>query len=112
MVVGGVLSSWHSQCKTLPSASVAKLEFFYEGGRKRIYPKISIEPGVENIYTQKFLYENYIYNTTGRKVRGGGWSGAPPGPIKASPLISMIIQSQSRPENVTKRNYIHIILNI
>ncbi|MFS8027669.1 hypothetical protein Hanom_Chr16g01501441 [Helianthus anomalus] len=39
---------------------------------RHIYPKISIEPGVENIYTQKFLYENYIYNTTGRKVRGVG----------------------------------------
>ncbi|MFS7925115.1 hypothetical protein Hanom_Chr04g00280761 [Helianthus anomalus] len=42
------------------------------GGRKRIYPKISIEPGVENVYTQKFLYENYIYNTTERKVWGVG----------------------------------------
>ncbi|MFS7907747.1 hypothetical protein Hanom_Chr01g00074951 [Helianthus anomalus] len=42
------------------------------GGRKRIYPKISIEPGVENVYTQKFIYENYIYNTTERKVRGVG----------------------------------------
>ncbi|KAJ0896482.1 hypothetical protein HanRHA438_Chr08g0335151 [Helianthus annuus] len=28
------------------------------------YPKISIEPGVENLYTQKFLYGSYIYNTT------------------------------------------------
>ncbi|MFS8002298.1 hypothetical protein Hanom_Chr13g01200491 [Helianthus anomalus] len=42
------------------------------GGRKCIYLKISIEPGVENVYTQKFLYENYIYNTTKRKVRGVG----------------------------------------
>ncbi|MFS7957885.1 hypothetical protein Hanom_Chr07g00671671 [Helianthus anomalus] len=40
------------------------------GGRKCIYPKNSIEPGVENVYTQKFLYENYIYNTTKRKVQG------------------------------------------
>ncbi|MFS7991854.1 hypothetical protein Hanom_Chr12g01075471 [Helianthus anomalus] len=54
------------------------------GGRKSIYLKISIELGVKNIYTPKFLYENYIYNTTGRKVRG---SGAPPDPFKASPLI-------------------------
>ncbi|MFS7900128.1 hypothetical protein Hanom_Chr00s096330g01801451 [Helianthus anomalus] len=42
------------------------------GGRKRIYPKISIESGLENVYTQKFIYENYIYNTTERKVRGVG----------------------------------------
>ncbi|MFS7975772.1 hypothetical protein Hanom_Chr10g00884641 [Helianthus anomalus] len=41
-------------------------------GRKRIWPKISIEPGVKNVYIQKFLYENYIYNTTKRKVRGVG----------------------------------------
>ncbi|MFS7955922.1 hypothetical protein Hanom_Chr07g00648461 [Helianthus anomalus] len=50
---------------------MAKLDVFDrgEGGRKRIYQKNSIEPGVENIYTQKILYENYIYNTTERKVR-------------------------------------------
>ncbi|MFS8009463.1 hypothetical protein Hanom_Chr14g01285041 [Helianthus anomalus] len=42
------------------------------GGRKRMYPKISIEPGVENVYTQKFMYENYIYITTERKVRRVG----------------------------------------
>ncbi|MFS7950676.1 hypothetical protein Hanom_Chr07g00585961 [Helianthus anomalus] len=42
------------------------------GGRKRIYPKFSIEPRVENVYTQKNLYENYIYNTTERKVRRVG----------------------------------------
>ncbi|MFS8025587.1 hypothetical protein Hanom_Chr16g01476861 [Helianthus anomalus] len=27
---------------------------------------------VANVYTQKFLYENYIYNNTERKVRGVG----------------------------------------
>ncbi|MFS8014768.1 hypothetical protein Hanom_Chr15g01348381 [Helianthus anomalus] len=37
-----------------------------------MYPKISIEPGVKNVYTQKILYENRIYNTTERKVRGVG----------------------------------------
>ncbi|MFS7920242.1 hypothetical protein Hanom_Chr03g00222191 [Helianthus anomalus] len=42
------------------------------GGRKRIYPKNSIEPGVERVYTQNFLYENHIYNTTERKIRGVG----------------------------------------
>ncbi|MFS8017056.1 hypothetical protein Hanom_Chr15g01375771 [Helianthus anomalus] len=42
------------------------------GGRKRIYQKISIEPGIENVYTQKFLYENYIYNTINRKVQRVG----------------------------------------
>ncbi|MFS7916225.1 hypothetical protein Hanom_Chr02g00174621 [Helianthus anomalus] len=28
--------------------------------------------GVENVYIQKFIYENYINNTTERKVRGVG----------------------------------------
>ncbi|MFS7969602.1 hypothetical protein Hanom_Chr09g00811151 [Helianthus anomalus] len=66
--------------------TVAKLDVFdgEGGGRKTYIPKISIESGGQKrIYIQKFLYENYIYNTTERKVRG---SGAPPGPFKASPM--------------------------
>ncbi|MFS8012244.1 hypothetical protein Hanom_Chr14g01318541 [Helianthus anomalus] len=68
---------------------VAKLEFFGPWGRKRIYQKISIEPrgGGGNVYTHKFLYENYIYNTTGRKKGGGGGgAGAPPRPSYPSPM--------------------------
>ncbi|MFS7907332.1 hypothetical protein Hanom_Chr01g00070021 [Helianthus anomalus] len=58
------------------------------GGQKRIYPKISIEPGVKNVYNQEFLYESYIYNTTERKVRGGGggWGGGGRGYGQAPPL--------------------------
>ncbi|MFS7927338.1 hypothetical protein Hanom_Chr04g00307901 [Helianthus anomalus] len=55
---------------------------FPTGGRKRIYPKISIEPGVENVYTQKFVYESYIYSTTERKVRKVG---RPPAPSNLRP---------------------------
>ncbi|KAJ0859871.1 hypothetical protein HanRHA438_Chr13g0617561 [Helianthus annuus] len=43
-----------------------------KGCRKRIYPKICIKWGVENVYTQKFLYKNYILSTTERKVQGVG----------------------------------------
>ncbi|MFS8022345.1 hypothetical protein Hanom_Chr16g01438381 [Helianthus anomalus] len=53
------------------------------GGQKHIYQKISIEPRLENIYTQNFLYENYIYNNTERKIRE---SGAPPRPFCTSPV--------------------------
>ncbi|MFS8035284.1 putative transcription factor homeobox-WOX family [Helianthus anomalus] len=54
------------------------------GGRKRIYLKISIKWRVENVYTQKFLYENYILSTTERKV----WRiGRPLPPHYAAPLF-------------------------
>ncbi|MFS7930441.1 hypothetical protein Hanom_Chr04g00344381 [Helianthus anomalus] len=56
---------------------------FSTGGRKCIYQKISIELGVENVYTQNFLYKNYLYNTTERKVRGVG---RPPDTFKAAPM--------------------------
>ncbi|KAJ0566187.1 hypothetical protein HanIR_Chr06g0270961 [Helianthus annuus] len=50
---------------------VTKLEIS-DRGRKSSDLKISINRGVENVYNQKFLYENYILSTTERKVRGVG----------------------------------------
>ncbi|MFS7999063.1 hypothetical protein Hanom_Chr12g01161561 [Helianthus anomalus] len=63
--------------------TVAKLDPNDRGGRKHIYPKFSIELGVENVYTQTFLYQNFRYNTTDRKVWG---SNAPSRPFYTSPL--------------------------
>ncbi|MFS7889947.1 hypothetical protein Hanom_Chr00s000006g01612981 [Helianthus anomalus] len=60
------------------SWTVAKLEIFDRGGRKRIYQIFSIKRGVENVYTQKFLYKNYILSTTQRKFRGVGRPIPPP----------------------------------
>ncbi|MFS7896822.1 putative nepenthesin [Helianthus anomalus] len=46
---------------------------FSAGGAKTYIPKNFYRTGgAENVYTHKFLYENYIYNTTERKIRGGG----------------------------------------
>ncbi|MFS7934646.1 hypothetical protein Hanom_Chr05g00394051 [Helianthus anomalus] len=55
---------------------------------KTYIPKISIKPGVKNVYNQKFLYENYILSTTERKVRGVGRPLLPP---QSYALGSMVI---------------------
>ncbi|MFS7972254.1 hypothetical protein Hanom_Chr09g00842551 [Helianthus anomalus] len=63
---------------------VAKLEIS-DRGSKRIYLKISIKRGVENVYAQKILYENYIHSTNEQKVRGG-WP-PPPSPTILRPCL-------------------------
>ncbi|MFS7916022.1 hypothetical protein Hanom_Chr02g00172221 [Helianthus anomalus] len=64
----------------------AKLEISDREGRKHIYPKISIKSGVENVPTEKFLYENYILPTNERKVRG---LAAPSRPLRQ--CVSLIV---------------------
>ncbi|MFS7946811.1 hypothetical protein Hanom_Chr06g00540691 [Helianthus anomalus] len=66
--------------------SVVKLDIS-TWGRKSPDLKISIKPGGQNVYTQKFLYENYTLSTIERKVR---WVGHPSRPLKASPMIPII----------------------
>ncbi|MFS7905054.1 hypothetical protein Hanom_Chr01g00043231 [Helianthus anomalus] len=62
---------------------------FPTGGRKRIYPKISIKPEVKNVYTQKFLYKNYKLSTTERKVWGVGGGGGGGGGTKLRQWLQM-----------------------
>ncbi|KAF5801382.1 hypothetical protein HanXRQr2_Chr06g0247491 [Helianthus annuus] len=60
-----------------PCEAVAKLDP-NDGGSKTYTPKNFYRTGgVENVYAQKFLYENYIYNTTERKVQGVGHPSPP-----------------------------------
>ncbi|MFS8014896.1 hypothetical protein Hanom_Chr15g01350071 [Helianthus anomalus] len=68
---------------------VAKLEIF-DRRVENVYTKISIKPGVKNVYIQKFLYENYILFTTERKVRG---SAALSRPTKLRPCICKFVLS-------------------
>ncbi|MFS7975358.1 hypothetical protein Hanom_Chr10g00879631 [Helianthus anomalus] len=69
------------------SVAVAKLEISNRGSKTYIQ-KISIKPGVKNVYTQKLLYENTILSTNERKVRG---SAAPSRPHKATPLFGSLL---------------------
>ncbi|MFS7902819.1 hypothetical protein Hanom_Chr01g00015831 [Helianthus anomalus] len=82
---------------------MTKLEIS-DRGSKTYIQKISIKPGVKNVYAQKFLYENYPLSTTEQKVRrGGGGSAAPSHSHKAIPFcVWVMFQTQIKIINVSR----------